>query len=95
MMSGRRRKDGPLGPFVDGFGTRLLALGYTPGSVRLKLREVGQLGRWMAAAGSAVGGLDAALVERFLTTRRVSGQRPALGRRSFAPLLCYFDKEEA
>ena len=59
-MSGTRRKDGPLGPFVDGFGARLLALGYTPGSTRGKLREVGQLGRWMAVGGVSIDWLDAA-----------------------------------
>jgi hypothetical protein len=36
-------------PYVEGFGARLLELGYTPGTVRNALKVVGQLGRWMTA----------------------------------------------
>ncbi len=86
-MAGTRRKDGPLGPVADGFRVRLVALGYTPGSARLQLRMMGQLGRWMEAEGVELVRLDEDLVDRFLAARRARGQRPALGGRSFVALV--------
>lgn len=43
-MSGTRRKPGSMGPFIEGFGLRLVELGYTPGSTRGLLKGVGQFG---------------------------------------------------
>ncbi len=48
-MSGPRRNPGRLGPFVEGYRAWLLEAGYTPGTVRGMLKELGQLGRWMDA----------------------------------------------
>jgi hypothetical protein len=50
-MAGTRRKPGQLGGHVDGYRSYLLALGYTPETVRGQLKVLGQLGRWMAARG--------------------------------------------
>ena len=74
-MSGPRRQDGRLAPFVDGYRVRLLELGYTPQTVRLMLKNLGQLGRWMAAEDVAPRQLDRAGVEAFLAARRAGGER--------------------
>jgi hypothetical protein len=50
-MSGTRRKPGRLGSHVDGYRSSLLALGYTPATVRGQLKVLGQLGRWMSVNG--------------------------------------------
>jgi len=53
-MSGRRRRDCSLVPYVKEFRQRLLSLGYTPGTVAISWRRwVGNLGRWMAERGLA------------------------------------------
>lgn len=94
-MGGTRRKDGPLGPFADGFRARLMTLGYTPGSSKHPLRAMGQLGRWMGAEGAQIARLDEELVSRFLVARGALGQRPPLCRRSFAPLLEHLREQGA
>lgn len=94
-MASTRRKDGPLGPIADGFRARLMTLGYTPGSARLQLRMMGQLGRWMEAEGTALARLDEELVDRFLAARRACGQRPSLGVRSLAPLVEHLREQGA
>ena len=48
-MSGTRRKPGRMGAHIEPFRERLLAAGYTPGTVRGLLMQMGQLGRWMQA----------------------------------------------
>lgn len=80
-MSGPRRQDGRLAPFVIGYRVRLLEQGYTPGTVRGMLKVLGQLGRWMETDGVEVGSLDMASVEAFLAARLVGGDRrpPSLG----------------
>jgi hypothetical protein len=52
-MSGRRRRDCSLAPYLEEFRQRLLSLGYTPGTVCNQLAAVGNLGRWMAERGLA------------------------------------------
>jgi len=89
-MSGTtRRKPGELGLFVAGYESWLLALGYTPATVRNKLKELGQLGRWMATQGIGAAQLDAGRVGEFLAVRRAAGCRRVQVLRSFAPLLGY------
>lgn len=89
-MSGTpRRKPGRMGGHIEPFRERLLAAGYTPGTVRGLLMVMGQLGRWMQANLAD----DAPLVDehievfvRSLLSR--PGQRvPRL--RSTDPLLAY------
>ena len=93
-MSGTtRRKPGELGLFVAGYESRLLALGYNPGTVRHKLKELGQLGRWMASREMVAAQLDVGRVEEFLAARRAAGCRRVPVLRSFAPLLGYLRDE--
>ena len=72
-MAGTRRKPGAMGPFVEDYRSWLERAGYTPGSARGKLRELGHLGRWMSKRGLAVEVLDEARLEEFLTDLRSQG----------------------
>ena len=45
---------GPLVPFADGFRVRLLGMGHSQGSVKHHLVLMGQLNRWLTAAGLGV-----------------------------------------
>jgi integrase/recombinase XerD len=74
-MSGTRRKAGPLTPFVPGYRSRLLALGYTSETARGLLKVLGQLGRWMTDNEIAVSQLDWETIARFLTYRRTDSFR--------------------
>lgn len=86
-MAGTRRKPGALGTWVETYRSGLGQAGYTPGSVRGKLIELGQLGRWMSGQGLAVGDLDESRVEEFLADRRAGGHRRVPGLGSFVLLL--------
>ena len=88
-MSGTRRKPGRLGPYVEGYRSRLQALGYPPSSARNKLKELGQLGRWMAWQEIEAAQLSGPQVEEFLAARRAEGCRRVPQPRSFSPLLDY------
>jgi site-specific recombinase XerD len=92
-MSGTRRKPGRLGPFVEGYRSRLQALGYPPSSARNKLKELGQLGRWMAARDMGAAQLTSTAVEEFLAAQRAAGCARVPGARSFTPLLQYLRDE--
>jgi hypothetical protein len=83
-MSGTRRKPGPLGPYVEGYRSWLLGLGYSPLSVTRSLTALGHLGRWMAREGVDVEQLDGGAVEAFLRSRQ--GPR-AVADASVMPLL--------
>ena len=69
-MPGTRRKPGKLGPYVEDFRSRLLALGYTTESTRSHLKAIGHLGRWLTAEGLEVSQLSEARVEAFLAACR-------------------------
>ena len=56
-MSGTRRRPGRLGPFVEGYRVWLLTAGYTPQTVRMMLRDLSRLGRWMDAEDVQIGAL--------------------------------------
>lgn len=89
-MSGTpRRKPGRMGTHIEPFRGRLLAAGYTPGTVRGLLMVMGQLGRWMDAQEVADGRLtnvDITAFCRFLESR--PGRRvPRL--RSTDPVVAY------
>ena len=92
-MSGTRRKPARMGPHIEGFGARLLELGYTPGTVRGLLKDVGQLGRWMASEDVEASQLTRASIDAFLSARRIGGPRRVPSARSFAPLLEYLTRE--
>lgn len=88
-MSGTRRKPGSMEPFIEGFGLRLVELGYTPGSARGLLKGVGQLGRWMTLESVEVGQLDAEAITAFTSARWVDGFKRVPSRSSLALLLDY------
>lgn len=88
-----RRKPGQLGPFVEGYRSRLLSLGYTPGTVGGQLKVLGQLGRWMQVAGLDAADLNEARIEQFLSVRRGEDHPRVPGMRSFGALLEYLRDE--
>jgi site-specific recombinase XerD len=88
-MAGTRGKPGLLGPHYEGYREWLLELGYSPGAVRNMLKELGQVGCWMASEGLDTVGLDEARVGEFRTFRREAGYRRVMGPRAMVPLLRY------
>jgi site-specific recombinase XerD len=92
-MGCTRRKPGRMGPYIDGFEACLLERGYTPGTVRNALKEVGHLGRWMTGTDLEVSQLNEASLGVFLGARRASGTRRVPSRRSLEPLLDYLRGE--
>ena len=88
-MSGMRRKDGPLGPQVEGYRDWLTQRGYTPGTVRNMLKDVGRLGRWLSIEGLPAEQLDEEVAGQFLAASLQPGYRQALGMRGMRPLLGY------
>ena len=88
-MSGTRRKPGRMGAHIEPFRERLLAAGYTPGTVRGLLKVMGQLGRWMDAQGVADNGLANADIASFcrFSDSRSARRGPRL--RSADPLVSY------
>jgi len=86
-MYGNRRKPGRMGPFVEGYRSRLLSLGYTPGTVGEQLKVIGQVGRWMETEGLEPAQLDEAHLEQFLASRRAEGHPRVPSLRSFVALL--------
>jgi site-specific recombinase XerD len=89
MMSGTRRKPGLMGPFVEGFRSRLVELGYTPGSTRGLLKGVGQLGRWMETERVQVDRLGIAEIDAFTRARLAGGFRRVPSRSGLVLLLDY------
>ena len=55
-MTGRPRKPGAMGPFIESFRAWLTERGYSPGTVIHLLAMAGGLGRWMDARGIVAGG---------------------------------------
>jgi site-specific recombinase XerD len=76
---------------VEGYGARLLKLGYSPLSVTRSLTALGHLGRWMERENVDVDQLDAAAVMAFLAAHvKDRGRRPTAG---VLPLLDYLRAE--
>jgi hypothetical protein len=71
----------------------LAGKGYTPGTVRNALKEVGYLGRWMASTDLEVSKLNEGSLGAFLGARRADGTRRVPSRRSLEPLLTYLRDE--
>ena len=86
-MAGTRRKPGLLGPQVQNYRVWLLDRGYTPGTVRGMLKDLGQVGRWLAMEGLGVAEFDEDRIAEFRTFRRESGHRHVAGPRALLPLL--------
>ena len=90
-MTGRRRKPGGMGPFIEGYRAWLAGRGYTPGTIVGMLAVAGGLGRWMDARGLAPGDLDRAAITEFCDARRAAGMRWVPGAHGLDPLLEYLD----
>jgi site-specific recombinase XerD len=88
-MSGTRRKAGLLGPEVEGYRDWLSRKGYTPQTVRNMLKDLGQVGLWLAAEGLEVAQFDEERASAFLADRRVAGRQKVGGPRAMAPLVSY------
>lgn len=92
-MGSTRRKPGALGPYIEGYRSRLLALDYTTESARNHLKEIGHLGRWLSAESLGASQLNEARVKEFLAARRTQGCLKVPTKRSFGPLLDYLRAE--
>ena len=90
-MTGRRRKPGRMGPFIEGYRAWLAGRGYTPGTIVNMLAMAGGLGRWMDARGIAPGDLDRAVVTEFRDALRAAGMRCVPGAHGLDPLLEYLE----
>ena len=88
-MSGTRRKAGGLGPQVEGYRAWLERRGYTPGTVRNMLKDLGQVGLWLSSESLDVTQLDELRIAVFLLSRGKSGHRRVPGARGMMPLLSY------
>lgn len=88
-MSGTRRKPGRLGLHVEGYGAWLTQRGYTSGTVRNMLKELGQVGRWLVVEGLGAEQLSEERIAEFRAARRAGGSRRVPGARAMAPLLSY------
>jgi site-specific recombinase XerD len=78
-MSGTRRRAGRLGPQVEGYCSWLLQRGYSPGTVRNMLNDLGQVGRWLSGEGLEVAQLDEDVVVAFLAAQWAAGRRKVRG----------------
>ena len=88
-----RRKPGRMGPYVEGFHDSLLASGYSPGSVRHMLKDMGGLGRWMVREDLTAGDLSPAVIGEFRRDLHAQGTPHVPGVRSLNPLLDYLTRE--
>lgn len=77
-MSGSRRNDGPLAPFVNGYRAWLSGRGYSRAAATRWLITLGHLGRWMQLQDVAVGGLSEEQITAFVARYRAAhGHLPA------------------
>ena len=88
-MSGTRRKAGLLGSEVEGYRVWLTDRGYTPGTVRNMLKDLGQVGVWLSAEGLVAAQFDEQRAAAFRAARRRAGRRRVPGERAMGPLLAY------
>lgn len=88
-MSGTRRRPGRLGPFVEGYRVWLLTAGYTPQTVRMMLRDLSRLGRWMDAEDVPIGALTVGGIESWLAARRAADGYRVPTVRALRALLSY------
>jgi len=88
-MGSPRRKAGLLGSEVEGYRAWLSHRGYTPATVRVMLKDLGQVGVWLPAVGLEAAQFDEERASAFLTARREAGHRRVGGPRAMVPLLAY------
>lgn len=89
VMTGRRRKPGRMGPFIEGYRDWLTGRGYTSGTVINMLAMAGGLGRWMDAYDLAPADLDREAIAEFRDAMRAMRRRCLPGARGLDPLLDY------
>ena len=92
-MTGRRRKPGRMGQFIDGYRAWLAGRGYAPGTVINMLAMAGDLGRWMDARDFAASDLDRVVVAEFRDAMRTAGMRNVPGAHGLDRLLQYLEHE--
>ena len=61
-----RLRDGPAGPFLDGFAGSMLAAGYSSRTVGSYVHDADHLGQWAGRRGVAVADFDEDLLARFV-----------------------------
>lgn len=88
-MGTTRRKAGLLGPHVEGYRGWLAGRGYTELTIRNMLKDLGQVGVWLAVEGLDVADLDEERISAFLSARLAAGQRRVPGGGGMVPLLSY------
>lgn len=86
-MSGPKRNDGQLGAQVEGYRAWLVGRGYTSGTIRNMLKDIGRIGRWLCAEGLMVEELDEKVLGAYLSARKGAGNRRVPGPRALVPLL--------
>jgi site-specific recombinase XerD len=69
-----RLRVGLFGPHLDSFVTALCELGYAKSTVRVRLRFLDNLGRWLGRQSLALDDLQEQVVNRFLEQRRRQGR---------------------
>ncbi|MEV1172847.1 site-specific integrase [Nonomuraea sp. NPDC049784] len=83
-MAGTRREPGLLEAQVEGYRAWLVRRGYTSGTVRNMLTDLGRVGRWLEDTQLRVDQLDEERMAAFLTARCQAGQRWIPGPRAIA-----------
>lgn len=88
-MSGTRRKAGLLWPHVEGYREWLTRRGYTPGTVRNMLKDLGQVGLWLSAERLRIKDLNEERMSAFQSARQRVGRTRSPGPRALVPLMSY------
>ena len=83
-----------MGPFVSGFQSSLLELGYSALAVRNMLKDVGALGRWMQERDLRPDQLTPAVIAEFRVDCQARGRRKVPSVKSFEPLLRFLRDED-
>ena len=85
----RRHVTGPLAEYVEGFGSELARMGYTPLTVAAHLRLMAHLSRWLANRNLGLSVLDETTVETYFARRRAAGYTNERTAGALRPLLDY------
>lgn len=89
----RRHREGLLGPHVDALAASLAAQGYAANTIRGVLSGALTFGEWLRRRGVALGEVDDALAERFLTRVRCSAAWRKTLRQSVVHVLTHLRAE--
>lgn len=92
-MTGRPRKPGAMGPFIESYRAWLIKRGYCLGTVIHLLAMAGALGRWMDTHNIAVGDMNRAVTAEFCSARRASGMRWVPGTHGLDSLLEFLGQQ--